>query len=200
MLLSYSSEIPLLWILNLVLYPIFWLGCLNFCWFTSYILDISPLSDVVLIKICSQYVGCQCVLLTISFGLEKLSSFMRYHLSILFFKFYVFIYWHSIFYPPPSTLWLFPFLLPIALSPCRCLHLPPHLTSKLPGTQVSWGLSVSSLNEHRPRSPLLYVYWGPHITWHILPVWWFSVWGISGGQNNWDCWSSYKVTLLLSFF
>jgi hypothetical protein len=30
---------------------------------------------------------------------------------------------------------------------------------------VSWGLGASFLNEHRPGSPLLYVCWGPHISW-----------------------------------
>ena len=48
-----------------------------------YILDISPLSDVGLVKIFSQSVGCYFVLLTMSFPLHKLCSFMRSHLSIL---------------------------------------------------------------------------------------------------------------------
>ena len=48
-----------------------------------YILDISPLSDVGLVKIFSQSVGCHFVLLTMSFALQKLCNFMRSHLSIL---------------------------------------------------------------------------------------------------------------------
>ena len=48
-----------------------------------YILDICPLSDVWLVKIFSQFVGCRFVLLTVSFALQKLCNFMRYHLSIL---------------------------------------------------------------------------------------------------------------------
>jgi hypothetical protein len=38
----------------------------------------------------------------------------------------------------------------------------PHPTWPLNslGPPVSWGLGVSSLNEHRPGSPLLYVCWG----------------------------------------
>ena len=48
-----------------------------------YILDISPLSDVGLVKIFSQSVGCHFVLLTVSFALQKLCNFMRSHLSIL---------------------------------------------------------------------------------------------------------------------
>ena len=47
------------------------------------ILDISPLSDVGLVKIFSQSVGCRFVLLTVSFVLQKLCNFMRSYLSIL---------------------------------------------------------------------------------------------------------------------
>ena len=48
-----------------------------------YILDISPLSDLRLVKILSQSVGGLFVLLTVSFALQKLCNFMRSHLSIL---------------------------------------------------------------------------------------------------------------------
>jgi hypothetical protein len=48
-----------------------------------YILDISPLSDLGLVKIFSQSVWCLLVLLTVSFALQKLCSFVRSHLSIL---------------------------------------------------------------------------------------------------------------------
>ena len=48
-----------------------------------YILDISPLSDLGLVKILSQSVGGLFVLLTVSFALQKLCNFMRSHLSIL---------------------------------------------------------------------------------------------------------------------
>ena len=48
-----------------------------------YILDISPLSDVGLVKIFSQSVGCHFVLLTVSFALQKLCNFMRSHLLSL---------------------------------------------------------------------------------------------------------------------
>jgi hypothetical protein len=47
-----------------------------------YILDISPLSDLGLVKILSYSVGFF-VLLTVSFALQKLCNFMRSHLSIL---------------------------------------------------------------------------------------------------------------------
>jgi hypothetical protein len=46
-------------------------------------LDISPLSDLGLVKILSQSVGGLFVLLTVSFALQKLCNFMRSHLSIL---------------------------------------------------------------------------------------------------------------------
>ena len=42
--------------------------------------------------------------------------------------------------------------------------------------------------------------WGSHISWCMLPGWWLSIWEISGVQVSWDCWSSYRVSLVLSFF
>jgi hypothetical protein len=48
-----------------------------------YILDVSPLSDIGLEKTFSQSVGCQIVLLTVSFALKKLCNFMRFYSSIL---------------------------------------------------------------------------------------------------------------------
>ena len=68
------------------------------------------------------------------------------------------------------------------------------------GPPFSWGLGTCSLNEHRPGNPLLYMCWRPHISWYMLPAWWSSVWEISWVQVNWDCWSSYTIALLLSFF
>lgn len=48
-----------------------------------YSLDISPLSDVGLVKMLSQSVGCPSVLTTVSFALQKIVSFMRSHLLIV---------------------------------------------------------------------------------------------------------------------
>jgi hypothetical protein len=48
-----------------------------------YNLDISPLSDVGLMKIFSQYVGCHFVLFMISFALQRFFSFMRSYLLIV---------------------------------------------------------------------------------------------------------------------
>jgi hypothetical protein len=47
-----------------------------------YILDISPLLDLGLVKILSQTLGGLFVLLTVSFALQKLCNFMRSHLLI----------------------------------------------------------------------------------------------------------------------
>ena len=47
-----------------------------------YILDIKALPDRGLLRIFSQYVGCPSVLLTVSFALQMLCSFMRSHFSI----------------------------------------------------------------------------------------------------------------------
>jgi hypothetical protein len=57
---------------------------LEFSFLSSlYILDISPLSDLGLVKILSQSVGGLFVILTVSFALQKLCNYMRSHLSIL---------------------------------------------------------------------------------------------------------------------
>jgi hypothetical protein len=102
----------------------------------------------------------------------------------------------------PSTLWLFqiPFLFPNPHPLPSTPPLYPTLPLNILGLLVSWGLRVSSLIKHRPSSPLLYMYWGPHICWCMLPVWWSSVWEISGFQIDWDCWFTYRIALLLSFF
>jgi hypothetical protein len=110
---------------------------------------------------------------------------------------------HSRFYSPPGP-----------SSDCSSWNTyspPPVSTMKSPpppvdlylnslGPPVSRELGASSLTKHRPSSPVLYTCQGPHINWCMLPGWWSSVWEISGVQVNWDCWSSYRVTLLLTFF
>jgi hypothetical protein len=125
---------------------------------------------------------------------------------IVIFNFLKLVYFlHSIFHspspPPQSTLQ--PLHIPHLLL-THCLHVdaPPPPTWPLSSLwpPVPWGLGASSLNENRPRSSLLYVCWGSHISLCMLSVWWSSVWEISGVQVSWDCWSSYKIALLLSFF
>jgi hypothetical protein len=53
------------------------------------------------------------------------------------------------------------------------------------------------VTELRSGSPWLYMCWGPHTSWCVLPGLCFSIWEISGFQVNWNCWSSYRVALLL---
>jgi hypothetical protein len=115
---------------------------------------------------------------------------------------YIFIS-HSIFNSPSTPPWMFhiPYLLPNYLSPRESPYHPaptqPDLNFLRP--PVSWGLGASSLTEPRPSIPLLYMCWGPHISWCMLSVWWSSVWEILRIQVNWNCWYSYRVALL-SFF
>jgi hypothetical protein len=128
--------------------------------------------------------------------------------SNLFFIFYLFIYLFifalQMLFSSQSTLWLFH----IPQYPSASyLHenvptLNPHPTRSLNtvGPSGFWGLGESSLTEPRPSRLLLYMCWGPHISWYMLVGWWSSVWEISGILINWDCWSFYRVTLLLGFF
>ena len=67
------------------------------------ILDISPLSDVGLVQIFFQSVGCHFVLLTVSFVLEKLFNFMRSHLSIVDFRAWVISFLFRKFSPVPNV-------------------------------------------------------------------------------------------------
>jgi hypothetical protein len=74
--------VPQLRFLCLALFVILLIGLLdslesNFLR-SLYILDISPLSNVVSAKIFSQSVGCHFDLLTVSFALQKLCNFMNF--------------------------------------------------------------------------------------------------------------------------
>ena len=68
--------------------PHFWLGCLAFWWLTSWVLYIFWILVLSQMwgkwRFFSQSVGCWFVLLTMSFALQKLSSFMRFHYQVLF--------------------------------------------------------------------------------------------------------------------
>jgi hypothetical protein len=72
---------------------------------------------------------------------------------------------HSIFHSPPLSIHPptaphpTPPLHPTP-SPHGCPYHHPSWPLKSLGPPVSWGLGTSSLNEHRPRSPLLYCVWG----------------------------------------
>jgi hypothetical protein len=73
-----------------------------------YILDISHLSDLGLVKIFSQSVGGLFVLLTVSFALHELCNFMRSHLSILVLTAHAIAILLRNFSPKPISSWLFP--------------------------------------------------------------------------------------------
>jgi hypothetical protein len=81
---------------------------LEFSFLSSlYILDISPLSNIGLIKILSQSVGGLFVLLTVSFALQKLCNFMLSNLSILDLRAQAIAVLFSNFSPVPISLRLF---------------------------------------------------------------------------------------------
>ena len=90
-------------------------------------------------------------------------------------------YLYSIFYLPTLyTLRIFhiPYLPSTPMSPKGDVHIPsppPHQTSTLPGASRLLGLGIFYLIEPRPRSSLLYMCVGPHISWYMLPAWWSSV-------------------------
>ena len=82
------QSFPLLRVLSLSLYPFFGGGGIIFVLLITnflsslYILNISPLSNVGLMKIFSHSVVCCFVLLTTSFASQKLLSFKKSHLLI----------------------------------------------------------------------------------------------------------------------
>ena len=77
--------ILLLRILCLDLYPIFVIELFGSL-MPLYILEISPLSNVWLVKIFHHTVDCPFVLVTVSFALQKLLSFRRSHLLTVAFN------------------------------------------------------------------------------------------------------------------
>ena len=83
----------------------------------------------------------------------------------------------SVVIPLPTLSALWPFLIPYLLQYLQedVSTLTPLFTSTRPlyclGPQVSQGLGASSLTEARPGSPLLYMCWGLHIRWGMLPSW-----------------------------
>ena len=89
---------------------------------------------------------------------------------------------------------------------CPSLHVDvpnPHHTWPLNslGSPVSWGLGASSLNEHRSASPLNVCVLGVsyQLVYAVFLVFkCLKDMGV-GVQINWDCWFSYRITLL-SFF
>ena len=80
-----------------------------------YILDISLLSDLGLVKILSQFVGGLFILLTV-FALQKLCNFMRSHLSILDLTAQAIVVLFRNFFPVPVCSRLFPTFFSISFS------------------------------------------------------------------------------------
>jgi hypothetical protein len=81
-----------------------------------YILDISPLSDLGLVKILSQSVGGLFVLLTVSFALQKLCNFMRSICQFSISQHKPLVFCLGIFSPVPISSRLFPTFSSISFS------------------------------------------------------------------------------------
>jgi hypothetical protein len=95
-----------------------------------------------------------------------------------------------------------PHLIPPPLSPQDYPHSPspPYHISKLHGASSVLRVRCIFSDLVQNGQSLLYICWRPHISWCMLLGWCSSIWEISGFQINWDCWSTYKVALLLSLF
>jgi hypothetical protein len=104
------------------------------------------------------------------------SSASRYCCSCYYYYFvpsFYLIFFPRFYSPPGRSLTV---LLPI--SPPHLpvfMRMPPTPPLSSLGPPVSWGLGASSLNEPRSGSLLLYMCWGAHISWCMLPIWWSSV-------------------------
>jgi len=118
-------------------------------------------------------------------------------LQLMLFSFFPFDFNHFFFtpqilFPSRSTFWLFhiprspPPTPQGSPTPMPWLSTPQDLLNTL-GPLVSWGWGASSLTEHRPSNPLLYICWGPQVGWCMLSGWWPCVWEILGVQVSWDC-------------
>ena len=81
-----------------------------------YILYISPLSDLGFEKIHFKSVGDLFILLTVSFALQKLCNFMRFHLSILYLTAQAIAVLFRNFSPVPISLRVFPTFSSISFS------------------------------------------------------------------------------------
>jgi hypothetical protein len=81
-----------------------------------YILDISSLSDLGLIKILSQSVGGLFVLLTVSYALQKLSNFMRSHCPFSILQHKPLLFYSGIFPMCPYLWGFFPTFCSISFS------------------------------------------------------------------------------------
>jgi hypothetical protein len=125
--------------------------------------------------------------------------FLIYHLLLRYTQDFI----HLLAHPPTVP---HPIPPPSILSPQGCLYShPPHETSKLSGVSSLLRVRCIISDRTRPSSPLLYIGWGPHISWCMLPGSWSSFWEILRVQVNWDCWpvliqGQFPPQLLSYFF
>jgi hypothetical protein len=100
-------------------------------------------------------------------------------------------------YPPTA---LHPILPPHPTPVSTWIFQPPHhLTSKLPGTSsLLWVRCIISEWTQDKKSFTVCVL---GVSYQLVySVWWSRDWEILKVHMNWDCWSSYRIALLLSFF
>jgi len=110
------------------------------------------------------------------FVLNFLSYWFLFALNISFFLISLLFTLHILFPPPPSS----NFSTSHTSSPPLCLHvdvpiLSPHLISKLPGASSLLWVSyiISEWTQTQKSSTVCML--GPHISWCMLSVWWYSV-------------------------
>jgi hypothetical protein len=186
---------------------------MDLCWYSiNFHSSLHTCCSVLFCRVCVNM--CLCMHMCFFCLFHSIPICLLFLYLTLFFVFITFIFFFTflknnllfklyILFPPP---WYFlqvdphPIPPPHPLSQCECPHLHPTWLLNILSPPVSWGLGASSLDESRHGHPLLYVCWEPHISWCMLSDWWSSVWEISGVQISWDCWSSYRVALLFSFF
>jgi hypothetical protein len=135
---------------------------------------------------------------------ENIFWVLMIYLKIHFFSFLILI---NLFFPPYSIPHPHPpsdCSTSYTSSPWPCLHVvvhTPHPTWPLNslGPPISWRLVYHFLMNKTPRSCTVCVL-GTYISCCMLPVWWSSVWEISGVQVNWCCWSSYMIAFSSASF
>jgi hypothetical protein len=109
---------------------------------------------------------------------------------------YLFIYLHSRLYPTPIHTPTVPHPIPplhtLSLQGCPSPHPPGLYTPR--GIHSLEGLVHRLWLNKTLQSSAVYVL---RTSYQLVYVAWSSVWEITG--VNWECWSFYRVTLLLSF-
>jgi hypothetical protein len=87
---------------------------------------------------------------------------------------FIYLFIIYFFYPDFVSFPVHPLTVPHPIPPLSHPHLQGDAPNPYPirfshslGLQVFWGLVATSFIESRPCSPLLYMSWGPHISWCI---------------------------------